>query len=64
MKTINLTCQRKIPPCKHNWDYKGTNPFYATCPRCYTKVNIRNQIKDGPSRSNEIAKKSKKTNDR
>ncbi|GAH16821.1 unnamed protein product, partial [marine sediment metagenome] len=22
------------------WDYKGSHPFYATCPRCMRKVKI------------------------
>ena len=24
----------------YEWDYKGTNPFYASCPRCKTSVKL------------------------
>ena len=26
--------------CGYEWEYKGKNPYYATCPRCLRKVNI------------------------
>ena len=26
--------------CKYEWNYKGLNKFYATCPRCLRKVKL------------------------
>jgi len=26
--------------CGYEWDYKGSHPFYATCPRCLRKLKI------------------------
>lgn len=26
--------------CKYEWDYQGDSTFYATCPRCLTKVKV------------------------
>lgn len=31
-----LKCKR----CEKEWDYKGKNEYYATCPRCLTKVRV------------------------
>ena len=36
---MKLKC--KNSKCNYVWEYKGENPFYATCPRCYNKVNIK-----------------------
>ncbi|MGI9012487.1 MAG: hypothetical protein ACR2F1_15055, partial [Nitrososphaeraceae archaeon] len=33
---ILLLCQR----CKHEWKYKGTNPYITTCPYCRTTVTV------------------------
>ncbi|MEM0318299.1 MAG: hypothetical protein QXE66_00100 [Desulfurococcaceae archaeon] len=30
----------KCPKCGYVWDYRGKNPYYATCPRCLRKVSI------------------------
>ncbi|MEM0288097.1 MAG: hypothetical protein QXG05_08035 [Nitrososphaerota archaeon] len=32
---VLVMCQR----CKHVWDYKG-KAVYASCPSCFTKVNV------------------------
>jgi len=37
---MELLCQR----CQHQWDYKGTNPYYATCPYCKTKVRVLKSV--------------------
>jgi len=29
----------RCPRCGHEWEYRG-RALYATCPRCYRKVNI------------------------
>jgi DNA-directed RNA polymerase subunit RPC12/RpoP len=34
---VKLRC----PHCGYEWDYKGKSMFYATCPRCMYKVNIK-----------------------
>jgi len=41
-KTIKLKCTRE--DCQYEWEYKGEGKFYATCPRCYRKLNIRKQL--------------------
>lgn len=33
----------KCPNCGYEWTYKGDNPFYATCSRCKSSVNIKKQ---------------------
>ena len=35
---MRLKCGRK--ECRYEWDYKGKNKFWATCPRCLTKVKV------------------------
>jgi len=32
-----LECKR----CGYVWNYKGKNKYYATCPRCLAKVNVK-----------------------
>ena len=32
-----LRCRR----CGYEWDYKGKNEYYATCPHCLAKVSVR-----------------------
>lgn len=34
--TMKLTCKA----CKHSWTYGGKSEFYATCPRCLSKVRV------------------------
>ena len=34
---MRLKCKR----CGHEWDYKGKNPYYATCPFCLSKVKVK-----------------------
>jgi predicted Zn-ribbon and HTH transcriptional regulator len=33
---VTLKCRK----CKYEWDYQGSNPYYATCPRCLLKVPV------------------------
>ena len=33
---VKLKCRN----CGYVWEYKGKNPYYATCPRCLRKVSI------------------------
>ncbi len=35
---MKLICTKKT--CKKEWDYQGSNKFYATCPDCKTSVKI------------------------
>jgi len=37
-----MTCQH----CRYTWDYGGSAPFYASCPRCLYKVKIPGSGKD------------------
>jgi len=34
------------PRCKHEWDYQGSNPFYAYCPICHILVSIKKHAVD------------------
>ncbi len=40
---MKLICKNK--KCKYEWDYKGENPFYATCPRCKSSVKVEKKKK-------------------
>lgn len=35
---MKVKCSNKL--CGYEWDYKGDNPFYATCPRCLRKTRV------------------------
>ena len=37
---MKLKCNNK--ECGYEWDYNGSQKFYATCPRCRYKVKIDN----------------------
>jgi len=37
---MNLKCPNN--KCKYSWNYNGQAKFYATCPRCLSKVKIKN----------------------
>lgn len=39
---IKVKCKR----CSKEWNYKGNQEYYVTCPRCYNKVNIQ-KLKGG-----------------
>lgn len=36
----------KCQHCGYEWEYKGSAPFYASCPRCLYKVKIPESGKD------------------
>jgi len=36
---IKIKCTN--PKCNHIWIYRGNNPFYAQCPICMRKINIK-----------------------
>ena len=31
--------------CGYEWEYKGKAEYYATCPKCMMKVNIKKAIR-------------------
>jgi len=37
---VELKCQR----CGYQWDYKGESEWYASCARCKSSINIKNQL--------------------
>ena len=37
----------KCNHCEYEWEYKGVSEFYAGCPRCKYKVNIKKGAKNG-----------------
>ena len=40
---IKLRCQR----CLNEWEYQGSNPFYAICSFCRTTVSIKKKSDSG-----------------
>jgi len=32
----------KCNHCEYKWEYKGKSKFYASCPNCLRKVNVKN----------------------
>lgn len=39
---MNVKCYH----CKHEWKYKGKNPYYVTCPYCLRKVSLQKLKKE------------------
>ena len=39
---MKLKCKK----CGNEWEYNGSNPFYATCTRCLTKVKVEVILED------------------
>ena len=39
---MKIKCTKE--DCQHEWDYKGKSKFYATCPHCYRKVNVKKGV--------------------
>ena len=37
--TMKLKCNNK--ECNYEWDYNGLHEFWASCPRCLSKVKLR-----------------------
>ena len=35
----------KCSNCSYEWDYKGKNTYYATCPDCLNKVKLKGGLK-------------------
>ena len=52
IKCPNKRCVEANGNKPYEWDYRGENPFYATCPRCKTSIKIEDQ-KDVESTKNE-----------
>ena len=43
IKKLQIKCNR----CDRIWNYKGLNPYYATCTFCKNSVNIKkNKVQD------------------
>lgn len=43
---MKTKCQNQ--KCNYEWEYNGKKEFYATCPNCLYKVNLKGgQIKNG-----------------
>ena len=43
LKCKNPRCIESNKGKEYEWDYKGKNPFFATCPRCRSSVKIKNE---------------------
>ena len=37
---LPIKMKLKCNKCENEWDYKGKNPYYATCSRCLNKVKV------------------------
>ena len=39
---MKLRCNHVVNniKCGNIWNYKGNNPFYATCTKCHRKVKV------------------------
>lgn len=40
-ETIIIGNRLRCKNCSYIWTYKGKNNWYATCPRCLHKVNVK-----------------------
>ncbi len=43
IKCKNKRCIEANDGKPYEWEYKGSNPFYANCPRCKSSVKIEGQ---------------------
>lgn len=41
---MKLKCTNK--KCLYEWEYNGKSDFYATCPRCLSKVRVSKDQED------------------
>ena len=54
---MKAQCTNK--PCGYQWDYKGLSRFYASCPRCLSKVKIHPSMeKEEQPDTKDLSKKS------
>jgi len=37
---MKLKCKK----CGNEWEYKGSNKYYATCSHCLSKVRIKKKV--------------------
>lgn len=40
LKCTSVKCVKANGGKPYEWDYRGENPFYATCPRCKSSIKI------------------------
>ncbi len=45
LKCPNKKCIEANKGKYYEWEYKGSNPFYASCPRCKSSVKINTETK-------------------
>jgi len=45
VKCLNKRCVKENGGKPYEWDYKGDNPFYASCPRCKSSVKLKEEEK-------------------
>lgn len=43
VKCKNKRCIESNGGKSYEWEYKGDNPFYASCPRCRTSVKLNQE---------------------
>lgn len=41
--------------CKKEWDYKGLNDWYATCPNCRRLVKIKEELNSTDSKVDDAS---------
>ena len=45
VKCKNKRCIKANKNKSYEWNYKGDNPFYASCPRCKASVKLKDPKK-------------------
>ncbi len=54
VKCKNKKCMESNGGKSYEWEYKGTNPFYAPCPRCRGSVKLEDiKRTEGELKKNE-----------
>ena len=50
---LPIKMKLKCKKCSNEWDYKGSNPYYATCSKCLNKVKVQKQDKEKGSQKSD-----------
>jgi DNA-directed RNA polymerase subunit RPC12/RpoP len=41
VETLDHSVKLRCGKCGYEWFYSGKNPFWASCPWCLSKVNVK-----------------------
>ncbi len=45
VKCKHKRCMKSNKGKSYEWEYRGDNPFYASCPRCKASVKLDSKVK-------------------